>query len=96
MDFRGIIVFSDGMMKTIGKLINTFTGNDVLFLSDQLFVIQSIGFTLKCSTIWIYFRCKNDFFFKPAKELQVLSTMMFVPVFLAMATWKIPFFAIQV
>ena len=43
--FGGFFVFIGGFFKAIWKLNMAITQIDILFLSDSLFVFQSIGFT---------------------------------------------------
>jgi len=80
----GFLVFLGGFFKAVWKLNLALTQNDILFLSDSLFVLQSIGFTcLFIGTILFIRRASINTNISKSTPLA------------ALAAWKIPFMAIQ-
>ena len=80
----GLLVFLGGFFKAIWKLNMAFTQNDILFLSDSLFVFQSIGFTCMFLGTLLFIRRRSN-----NSEISKLTPLT------ALAAWKIPFMAIQ-
>ena len=80
----GFLVFIGGFFKAIWKLNMAITQNDILFLSDSLFVFQSIGFT--CLFIGTLL-----FIISQSKKTNIPKSTPLT----ALAVWKIPFMAIQ-
>lgn len=80
----GFFIFLGGLFKAIWKLNMALTGRSFLFLTDSLFVIQSIGFT--CLFIGTFQFIQHE----KAKKIITQTTPM-----AAMALWKVPFMAIQ-
>lgn len=79
----GFLVFLGGFFKAIWKLNMAITENDILLLSDSLFVLQSIGFT--CLFIGTFL------FIRRLKKTDISKSTPIA----ALAAWKIPFMAIQ-
>jgi len=80
----GFLVFIGGFFKAVWKLNMAITQNDILFLSDYLFVFQSIGFTCLFMGTFLFIRSQSN------KTKIPKSTPLTV-----LAVWKIPFMAIQ-
>ena len=80
----GLLVFLGGFLKAIWKLNMALTQNDILVLSDSLFVLQSIGFTCLFIGTFLFIRRRS------IKTDISKSTPL-----TALAVWKIPFMAIQ-
>ncbi|MBA7559542.1 hypothetical protein ES708_01157 [subsurface metagenome] len=80
----GFLVFIGGFFKAIWKFNMALTQNDILFLSDGLFVFQSVGFTCLLLGTFLFIRSQSN------KTNIPKSTPL-----TALAVWKIPFMAIQ-
>ncbi|UYP47572.1 hypothetical protein NEF87_003857 [Candidatus Lokiarchaeum ossiferum] len=80
----GFFVFLGGLFKAIWKLNMALTETSIAFLTDSLFVVQSIGFTcLFIGTLFFIRQEREKLISKPTIPLT------------AMALWKVPFMAIQ-
>ena len=80
-----ILVFIGGIFKAIWKTIIVITSSSIAFLSDYLFIWQTIGFSLMfLGTLFIFREKRNS-----SSDVKNL-----IPA-LAILPWKIPFLAIQ-
>lgn len=91
----GIGVFLGGMCKVIWKILMAGWNVNVLLFSDQLFVTQSIGFTLMCIVVWFHIGETLQNHQKPPLEIQSSMLHALIPILL-MVAWKIPFLILQV
>ena len=82
--FGGFLIFIGGFFKAIWKLNMATTQNNILFLSDSLFVFQSVGFTCLLLGTFLFIRSQSN------KTKIPKSTPL-----TALAVWKIPFMALQ-
>ncbi len=80
----GLLVFIGGFFKAIWKLNMAITQINILFLSDSLFVFQSIGFTCLFIGTLLFIRSQS-------KKTNIPKSTPLT----ALAVWKIPFMAIQ-
>ncbi|MHA1521141.1 MAG: hypothetical protein ACTSRK_13235 [Promethearchaeota archaeon] len=83
----GFLVFLGGFLKAIWKLNMAVTENNILFLTDSLFVFQAIGFS--CLFVGTLLFIRNNRNLSNKTDISKSAPLT------ALAVWKIPFLAIQ-
>lgn len=86
----GLLVFIGGIMKATWKMIIAASGSDIVWLDQYLFVLQSLGFTGIFMAILLMSKS-----FSKQELMESKPPTAIVPMVL-LATWEIPFLALQV